>query len=116
MKKLLFIILLAFNMQAVNYNSLLFSGNCVTCHHSNKSESAPSIQMIQKRYKSAFSDKKEFVNYMSTWVQHPNKNTSLMSEAIIKYELMPELCFDLDTLREISAYIYDTDFNNTYQK
>ena len=33
-----------------------------------------------------------------------------MSDAIRKYELMPELGYDLDTLEKISTYIYETDF------
>ena len=37
-----------------------------------------------------------------------------MSGAIKKYELMPELGFDLDTLRQISEYIYNTDFTKPH--
>ena len=33
-----------------------------------------------------------------------------MHDAIKKYELMPELGYDLDTLKSIAEYIYDTDF------
>jgi len=110
MKRLLVILFFMLNLQADNFKSLLFSGNCVTCHLENKSLSAPSIMEIQKRYKSAFPNKKEFVNYMSRWVQYPKKETSLMDDAIKKYKLMPELGFDLSTLEEISEYIYDTDF------
>ena len=36
-----------------------------------------------------------------------------MSDAIKKYELMPELGYDIDTLRSIAEYIYDTDFKTT---
>jgi hypothetical protein len=110
MKRLLVVLILVLNLEADGYKSLLFSGNCATCHLSNKSESAPSVVEIKERYKSAFQNKKDFVDYMSTWVQYPNKDTSLMVDSIKKYELMPELGFDLETLREISEYIYDTDF------
>ncbi len=48
---------------------------------------------------------------MATWVQHPNAKTSLMNDAIKKHELMPELGFDLYTLKQIAQYIYNTDFN-----
>jgi len=47
---------------------------------------------------------------MSKWVKKPNGKTSLMDDAIKKHGLMPELAFDLSTLKEITEYIYDTDF------
>ena len=44
---------------------------------------------------------------MSTWVLNPNEKTSLMTNYIKKYNLMPNLAFDIQTLEEISEYIYD---------
>jgi hypothetical protein len=89
---------------------MLFNGNCVTCHHDTKNISAPSISFIRKTYKNAFIKKSDFVSYMANWVIHPNHNTSLMHQSIQKYELMPELGYDLDTLTHIANYIYETDF------
>ena len=65
---------------------------------------------LRNRYLSAFSKKEDFVNYMSAWVKHPDAKTSIMQDAIKKHGLMPDLGFDKETLRDISAYIYDTDF------
>lgn len=111
LKYLILILLLAFTLKADDTASLLFNGNCITCHKESESKSAPSIMKIQKVYKDAFSEKEEFVGYMSKWVQHPDKKTSLMHDAVKKYGLMPELGFDLDTLNDISTYIYETDFS-----
>lgn len=97
-------------LEANEISSLLFNGNCLTCHNETKTISAPSVVDIKKRYLDAFSKKDDFVDYMSKWVEHPKKETSLMHDAIKKHELMPELNLDIDTLREISAYIYETDF------
>ena len=91
--------------------SLLFNGNCITCHKETKSVSAPSMVELKKVYIDAFSNKDDFVDYMSKWVANPKSETSLMDKWIKKYELMPHLGFDEDTLREISAYIYETDFS-----
>ena len=113
MNKLLVILILVLNIEANDYKSLLFSGNCVTCHFENESISAPSVVELQKRYKDAFPQKDDFIKYMSTWVEHPKAETSIMSDAIKKYELMPELGYDIDTLRSIAEYIYDTDFKTT---
>jgi len=52
---------------------------------------------------------------MSDWVLKPKEETSIMLHSIKKYKLMPELGYDLSTLEEISAYIYDTDFNKEHE-
>lgn len=113
-KRLLFTVLFAANLQAADYASLLFHGNCTTCHFETETVSAPSVIDFRERYISAFPDKKDFVDYMSTWVQHPKEETSLMHDAIEKHELMPELAFDLETLKTITAYIYETDFTKKH--
>ena len=71
--------------------------------------------ILKKSYITAFPKREDFVNYMSEWVIHPKEETSIMLEAIEKYELMPELGFDIDTLKIISEYIYDTDFKITHE-
>lgn len=100
------------SLNADENSSLLFNGNCITCHKETKAVSAPSIIEIQKRYKDAFSTKQEFVEYMSTWVKYPKNETSIMRDAIKKYGLMPELGYDKETLMDISTYIYETDFTS----
>jgi len=47
---------------------------------------------------------------MSIWVYKPNEKTSIMQDAIDIYKLMPELAYDMETLKEISSYIYENDF------
>ncbi|MEK6659531.1 MAG: cytochrome C [Campylobacterota bacterium] len=90
--------------------SLLFNGNCLTCHNETKTISAPSVLEFKDRYMKAFKTKEEFVSYMSKWVKNPQEKTSLMHDAIKKHGLMPELGFDMQTLIDISGYIYETDF------
>ena len=89
-----------------NEARLLLYGNCITCHHETKAISAPSLKEIQKRYKAAFPNKKEFVAYMSNWVYEPNRKSSLMDDMILKYEIMPSLGYDKEVLLKISGYIY----------
>ncbi|MCF6310473.1 MAG: cytochrome C [Sulfurimonas sp.] len=109
-KYLILFLLFIQSLQASDTSSLLFNGNCITCHKETKSVSAPSVVEFKKIYFSAFSKKEDFVEYMSTWVQNPKEETSLMRDAIKKYSLMPHLCFDKETLIDISTYIYETDF------
>ena len=68
---------------------------------------------IREKYISAFADKEDFVDYMSRWVKEPKLETSIMLDAIEKYKIMPNLNYELESLRDISAYIYDTDFVKT---
>jgi hypothetical protein len=98
------------NLFASNLGSLLFQGNCVACHFETKAVSAPSIIQIKEKYLTAFPDKEDFVEFMSTWVNNPKEETSIMLEAVEKYKLMPLLHYDMESLKEISAYIYETDF------
>ncbi len=70
---------------------------------------------FKQRYKDAFPLKNDFVKHMSQWVKNPKKETSIMQDAIQKHELMPELAFDLDTLKIISEYIYETDFEKKHE-
>lgn len=94
---------------------MLFHGNCVTCHFETKDVSAPSMMKVREDYLRAFPKKEDFVAYMSTWVKNPKKKTSIMLGEIKKYELMPYLHYDLDSLKEISAYIYETDFEKEHE-
>jgi cytochrome c551/c552 len=87
--------------------SLLFNGNCATCHHLHKASSAPTITEIRRRYKEAFPQKELFIKQLATWVKHPKKETSIMHDAIEKYELMPELAFDKESLEIIAEYLYE---------
>ena len=108
MKIKLLILILTSKLLASSYGELLFNGNCVTCHSTNElNKSAPTIIEIQNTYKNAFPNKKNFIHYMSTWVLNPKKETSLMDSSIKKYKLMPMLGYDIETLEEISSYLYE---------
>jgi cytochrome c551/c552 len=115
-KKVLFVLtLLSTLLSAKESGTLLFHGNCITCHFETKALSAPSMQEIRQNYKRAFSKKEDFVEYMSSWVEHPKREGSLMLEAVNKYSLMPELGFDKSSLEIITSYIYDTDFTKKHE-
>ena len=99
-------------LHASQMGSLLFHGNCTTCHFETKAVSAPSMMEVKKRYITAFSTKETFTKQMAKWVKNPNEETSIMQDAIDKYNLMPSLSFEQNTLEDIATYIYETDFSN----
>ena len=115
MKTFVFIVLLSFNLGANSLGSLLFHGNCITCHNETKDISAPSMIHVREVYKSAFIKKEDFVKYMSEWVMRPDAKTSLMDGSIKKYELMPLLGYEMEALKDITAFIYDTDFTKEHE-
>jgi len=110
MQKILLVLFLYLSSYAGSYPSLLFHGNCIACHDINSSKSAPNIQTVKDAYLQAFPKRNEFVNQMSVWVFNPKEETSIMQQEIEKFELMPNLAYDIEVLKEIAAYIYDTDF------
>ncbi|MCD6191511.1 MAG: cytochrome C [Sulfurimonas sp.] len=65
---------------------------------------------VRENYLRAFPKRKDFIEYMSQWVIEPNAETSIMLDAIKKYKLMPLLGYEVTTIEDIAAYIYDTDF------
>ena len=112
MKLLLYAVMIFsfYSLQADDVSSLLFNGNCITCHKETKSISAPSVVKFKSVYINAFPVKEDFVDYMSNWVLDPKEESSLMQGAVKKHGLMPHMAYDLETLKNISAYIYETDF------
>ena len=69
------------------------------------------MREVRKNYLLAYPKKIDFTKAMSRWVDNPHEQTSIMAQAVSKYELMPQLYFQEDVLKEISSYIYETDFN-----
>jgi cytochrome c551/c552 len=98
-------------LYADTLGALLFHGNCSTCHYIKEDKSAPSIMKVRQRYKTAFTQKKDFVAYMSQWVANPSAERSIMQDEIQKHGLMPQLAFDEEVLKDITTYIYETDFS-----
>jgi len=90
--------------------ALLFNGNCITCHHMTEALSAPSMREVKRHYKSVFSKKEDFVNYMALFILNPTQEHSIMSEEVKKYKLMPLLGYEQSVAKEIASYIYDTEF------
>ncbi|MFK5937314.1 MAG: cytochrome C [Sulfurimonas sp.] len=110
MKSSFLLISFVLSLNASDYSSLLYQGNCTTCHHDTKEISAPSMKEVRENYRLAYPKKSDFIKAMSKWVDNPHEATSMMAQAVNKYELMPQLYFQEDVLKEISAYIYDADF------
>ena len=72
-------------------------------------KSAPHFSEIKGYYKVAYPTKKEFVKKLSTWVSHPDKKTAKLPHAIKEFkQVMPYLGIDIEILRDIAEYLYET--------
>ena len=109
MKKIILSLLIFLTILNSDENKLLFYGNCISCHGEIRKPSAPNMIEIKGYYLLKYPTKKEFVKNLSNWVYKPNKKTALLKDAIKKYNLMPLLAIDIDTLRKIATYIYEND-------
>lgn len=109
MKKIIFLFLLILTSLTANDNRLLFYGNCIACHGEVRNPSAPHLSEVKGYYLMAYPKKEDFIANMAEWVFDPNAKTAQLPEAVEKYNLMPYLSIDLDTLTKIATYIYEYD-------
>jgi len=109
LKRYLTIFLFLITFLTANENRLLFFGNCISCHGEIRKPSAPAMLEVKGYYLAKYPNKEDFVKHLANWVHKPNEENALVKDAIKKYNLMPYLSIDLDTLRKIATYIYEND-------
>jgi len=109
MKKSLLLIFLIIISTTANENKLLFFGNCIACHGEFGKKVAPHLSEVKGYYLLKYPKKDEFVTNLSKWVSKPNKQKSLLPNAVVKYNLMPYLAIEIETLKKIATYIYESD-------
>jgi len=88
---------------------MLFYGNCIACHGELGRRVAPSLHEVKGYYLLKYPQKEDFVKEMVHWLLSPNAERALDQPALKKYNLMPYLAIDAQTLREIATYIYESD-------
>ncbi len=105
---ILLIIILSKLLNANDEGRVLFFGNCIACHGEYGKRVAPHFIEIKGYYMIAYPKREDFIENMAKWLSMPNTKNSKLPDAIAKYKLMPYLAIDLETLKDISAYIYDS--------
>ena len=109
MKKIISLLLLTLSLLCANENKLLFFGNCIACHGEFGKRAAPHLSEVKGYYLLKYPKKEAFVTHLATWVAHPNQEEALLPQAVEQYRLMPYLAIDLETLKKIATYIYESD-------
>lgn len=85
---------------------------CLSCHNESLNPAkAPPMFGVHNRYKRQHGTEESFVNALVDFVSHPTEEKALMKRAVKKLGLMPALPLGEETLGNIAAYIYETDFD-----
>lgn len=71
---------------------------------------APPMFAAKNHYKD-LTNKQDFVEVLSAYLQAPSEDAARMPGAIKKFGLMPDLDLDAETADAIAAFIWETDFN-----
>ena len=88
--KILFLLFCSFSfLEAQNLGSLLFHGNCTTCHFETKTVSAPSMVEVRENYKRAFAKKEDFVEYVG--ISKNPKHLSMIANMLMQGKITQKL-------------------------
>ena len=84
---------------------------CQGCHDASlKPPKAPPMFMVQRRYKSQYTNQQNFVDAVAKFVSNPTEDGALMKRPIKMLGLMPPLPLGEDMLSGIATYIYEESF------
>lgn len=93
--------------------SNLLAINCYVCHDPKSSSHdellAPPLAGIKKRYKSATSNRAEFIQKMTSFAFNPSKDAAMMKGPIKRFGLMPKTALDQPQIEAIVTYIHDNE-------
>ncbi|MCZ4409655.1 DUF3365 domain-containing protein [Cryomorphaceae bacterium 1068] len=90
----------------------LLDKNCFSCHSpkgAHDARIAPPMVAIKKHYIDDQTTLDIFSDDLIAFVQNPTKENSKMPGAIEKFGVMPKMEFSEKDLRDIAAYIFETD-------
>ena len=85
---------------------------CFVCHNpAADPPTGPPMWGVKNQYRRAYgSDKQVFIDKVREFVQKPTKQNAVMTDAVAKMKVMPPMALPDAMLDNISAYIYETQF------
>ena len=102
------------NVDSKNPDVLLHN-KCVICHQKSElqiKQLAPLLSEFTEIYKEKYKSKTDFVNALTNFVSKPDKEKALMNDAVKKYNLMPKMNYNKETIKAIANYLYDNSTEN----
>lgn len=105
------LVLLMPSVQAAQDGKSLFESLCMSCHIvSGQPTVAPPVFGMKNHVIQAYPGRDEFIDYVVRWVKQPDASKSLMPGAVSRFGVMPALVYPEEQVREIAAFLYDTNF------
>jgi len=86
----------------------LLETTCINCHSPNPENEvnvAPTLANIKSSYLASFENETDFINAMQTFLLAPNAENAIMTEAIAKYGIMPQMSLQETQAKAIAKYI-----------
>ena len=98
-------------VQASQDGKSLFESLCMSCHVvSGQPTIAPPVFGMKNHVMQAYPGREDFINYIVLQVKQPDASRSLMPGAVRRFGVMPPLSYPEEQVREIAAFLFDTDF------
>lgn len=85
---------------------------CENCHHPTANPDnrlAPPLEIAKRNYLALYPDKESFVEAMTSFVVTPTAEQAELHSDVDNFGVMDPLGYSEEQVREVSAYIYDTD-------
>ena len=94
--------------------SQLFDQHCKVCHGltggmNMDKRIAPPIAGVRMHYLNVHNDKESFIDAITSWLEKPDANKSLMPGAIRHFNLMPAISVPKEDAKIIAEYIFEGD-------
>ena len=112
------------NAEALTHGFTLLENNCFSCHNVDpkaKNKIAPDMKLVKEAYLKNNESLEDFTRTLTSHVQNPSEENSKMPEAIKKFGLMPKMLFTDAQLKDVAAYLFETNieadnwYENQYQ-
>ncbi|MDV7187981.1 hypothetical protein R3X25_11870 [Lutibacter sp. TH_r2] len=94
----------------------LLESKCYICHFETPDPArmnqmiAPPMLRIKEHYLPNYQNKEDFIKAITTIVNNPSEENTLMPGAVKKFNLMPKLIYNQDELKLIAETIYKYEF------
>ncbi|MEW7977575.1 MAG: hypothetical protein AB2814_09090 [Candidatus Sedimenticola endophacoides] len=88
----------------------VFESLCLSCHPVERTPtlSAPPIFAVKNHYLRTHPTREAFIARLSTWLERPDPNASLMPGALRRFGTMPRQELNAQQRRAVAAVLYDT--------
>ncbi len=114
MKKTLIVALLLGSSAVLADGKQVLEGQCMACHvvdgQGGEKKAAPPMYAVWHHYLQAHPEKKDFVAAVTSWLNQPHKDQSVMKGAVKKFGVMEKLDITEAQSLSVAEHLYDRAF------